>query len=351
MALTSSVALCAYNGEAFLFQQLESISRQTVLPDELIVCDDGSVDSTLDILNRFKATAPFDVQIIQNPTKLGVNQNFSQAILRCTKDIVFICDQDDVWDPDRIEKTLFRFEEDDSRMVVCAPSRYIDGNNVPVFDEKMRETQKIREQYCNKLAHGYLTANNMQPDGGCSMTLCQTFVHQIFPMPDKIGYDTWISCIVPFLGVNYYVFNEPLFSHRFHESNYSWSVKNQLFDPKIALARAKRENAKFYRRSVKNYLNCVNVYERALQLSENFPERFTDLTQRAQRKQELLDYINYHKFRQENRQHFFRCLKRSLTGENRSLYNQRPQPAASFLYDLFWGGIRLPLSFLRYRRG
>lgn len=351
MVLTSSIALCTYNGEAFLLQQLESISRQTVLPDELIICDDGSVDSTMDILNRFKATAPFDVQIIQNSTNLGVNQNFSQAILHCSKDIIFICDQDDVWDSDRIEKTLFRFEEDESRMVVCSPSYYIDRNNSLIFDEKMLKTQEIRAQYFNKFSNGYLTENNMQPEGGCSMTMRRTFAHQIFPLPDKIGYDIWISCMVPFLGVKYYVFNEPLFSHRFHESNYSWSVKNQLFDPQIALARVKKENAKFYRRSVKKYLNCLNLYEYALHLSETFPGRFTDLRQREQRKQELLDYINYHKFRQENRQHFFRCLKRSLTGENRSLYKQRPQPLAAFLYDLFWGVIRFPFSLLQCSQG
>ena len=61
-APTLSVAMCTYNGELYLREQLDSIAAQTRLPDELVVCDDGSVDRTVAILDGFAATAPFPVQ-------------------------------------------------------------------------------------------------------------------------------------------------------------------------------------------------------------------------------------------------------------------------------------------------
>jgi len=58
-----SVAMCTYNGELFLPEQLESIARQTVLPNELIICDDNSTDATLRILKDFQEKSPFNLKI------------------------------------------------------------------------------------------------------------------------------------------------------------------------------------------------------------------------------------------------------------------------------------------------
>lgn len=92
-----SVAMATYNGERFLREQLESLARQSVLPAELIVCDDGSTDGTLDILRQFAESAPFRVEIHRNETRLGSGFNFLGALGRCTGDLVGFCDQDDVW--------------------------------------------------------------------------------------------------------------------------------------------------------------------------------------------------------------------------------------------------------------
>ena len=92
-----SVAMATYNGERFLQKQLDSLARQTLLPFELVVCDDGSTDGTLEILRRFATTAPFRVRIYQNETRLGPGFNFLSALSRCSGDLVAFCDQDDVW--------------------------------------------------------------------------------------------------------------------------------------------------------------------------------------------------------------------------------------------------------------
>ena len=93
---TVSVALCTYNGERFLQEQLDSIAMQTWTPDEVVVGDDGSSDSTLEILERWKQSVPFSVRIERNERNLGFAKNFESTLSRCTGDVVFLCDQDDV---------------------------------------------------------------------------------------------------------------------------------------------------------------------------------------------------------------------------------------------------------------
>ena len=92
-----SVAMATYNGERFLQEQLDSLAQQTLLPFELVVCDDGSADGTVEILRRFATTAPFPVRIYQNETRLSPGFNFLSALRRCSGDLVAFCDQDDVW--------------------------------------------------------------------------------------------------------------------------------------------------------------------------------------------------------------------------------------------------------------
>ena len=100
---TISVALCTYNGERFLAEQLASIASQTRLPDELICCDDGSTDGTVAVLESFAATVPFPVRIVRNERNLGSNENFAQAIFLCQGELIALCDQDDRWLPRRLE--------------------------------------------------------------------------------------------------------------------------------------------------------------------------------------------------------------------------------------------------------
>ena len=91
-----SVVLCVYNGALFLKQQLDSISLQTIQPDELIISDDCSVDTTIDIAHEFKKVAKFPVTIIKNNINLGFFKNFELAASAAKYDIVFLSDQDDI---------------------------------------------------------------------------------------------------------------------------------------------------------------------------------------------------------------------------------------------------------------
>jgi glycosyltransferase involved in cell wall biosynthesis len=82
-AFSVSVAMATYNGAAFLDAQLASIAAQTRTPDELVVCDDGSSDGTVEIVERFARRAPFAVRLIRNEQRLGYGENFMKAARHC----------------------------------------------------------------------------------------------------------------------------------------------------------------------------------------------------------------------------------------------------------------------------
>jgi glycosyltransferase involved in cell wall biosynthesis len=112
MTATISIALCTYNGERFLSRQLASIRQQTIPPYELVVCDDCSTDGTIEILRAFAASVAFPVRITRNEHNLGFVANFQQAIRLCQGDLIALCDQDDIWYPIRLERSLEEFTGD-----------------------------------------------------------------------------------------------------------------------------------------------------------------------------------------------------------------------------------------------
>jgi glycosyltransferase involved in cell wall biosynthesis len=109
-----SIALAAYNGSAHIAEQLESFLAQTRQPDELVIVDDCSSDGTVGIVEVFAEVAPFPVEILVNDKNIGYAQNFGVALSRCSGDLVFLSDQDDVWFPDKIETIIGHLENDTS---------------------------------------------------------------------------------------------------------------------------------------------------------------------------------------------------------------------------------------------
>lgn len=116
--LTISVAMATYNGARFIKEQLDSFARQTLLPTELVACDDGSNDGTLEILNQFAAKAPFPVRIYRNEARLGYRGNFLHALELCRGDLVAFSDQDDVWLPDKLTVCAGEFESESTHVTM-----------------------------------------------------------------------------------------------------------------------------------------------------------------------------------------------------------------------------------------
>jgi len=122
-----SIAMTTFNGALHLRQQLDSFLAQVRQPDELVVCDDVSHDETLQILRQFKQEAPFAVHIHVNASNLGFTANFSNAMQRCSGDIVFLSDQDDVWEPHKISRVLEGFYAHPDVVLTVHDGKLVDG--------------------------------------------------------------------------------------------------------------------------------------------------------------------------------------------------------------------------------
>ena len=135
-----SIAMATYNGARFLVEQLESFAVQSRLPDELVVCDDASTDDTVEILEAFMARAPFPVHIHLNQANVGYIKNFEKVLSLCEGDIIFLSDQDDVWESNKLEVIEKEFANPEVGMV------YADA---AVVDENLNALDKTMWQYVN----------------------------------------------------------------------------------------------------------------------------------------------------------------------------------------------------------
>jgi glycosyltransferase involved in cell wall biosynthesis len=124
-----SVAMCTYNGERFLSQQLDSIAKQTRPPDELVVCDDKSTDQTVEMIRSFAASANCSVKVFANHKNVGFIANFERAIQLCTGDLIALSDQDDSWYPMRLERCEQEFAARPEVGLVFSDADIIDGQD------------------------------------------------------------------------------------------------------------------------------------------------------------------------------------------------------------------------------
>ncbi len=127
-----SIAVTTYNAGPWLAGQLESFVRQTLPPDQVVICDDGSTDGTIDAVRAFARSAPFEVQVVCNPENLTTTPNFAQAVSLCRGEFIFFADQDDVWHEDKIETLVGVLEADPEAGAVFSNGRVVDESLAPL---------------------------------------------------------------------------------------------------------------------------------------------------------------------------------------------------------------------------
>lgn len=147
--MTVGVAVALYNGSKFIRIQLDSIRNQTLAPDRVIMCDDGSVDGTVDIVRAYieEYNLQDKWQIIVNKCNLGYARNFYKAMKLCQTDLIFLCDQDDIWCNNKIEKMTEIMKNHDEISVLASKFGMIDADgNVMhgLLEKKSKETGEIK---------------------------------------------------------------------------------------------------------------------------------------------------------------------------------------------------------------
>ena len=121
--------MATYNGARFIDAQLDSIGRQRLPPDELVVTDDGSTDDTVALVERFAACARFPVRIHRNPRRLNYRDNFMHNASLCRSDLIAFSDQDDVWHEDKLQRAAALF--DDAEILLVHHDAHVVRDGMP----------------------------------------------------------------------------------------------------------------------------------------------------------------------------------------------------------------------------
>lgn len=216
-----SVALATYNGEKFIEKQLNSLLNQTVSPNEVIICDDCSTDNTVAIIKEFiNKNNLKNWYVYDSLENLGFKKNFYKAISQCTGDIIFTCDQDDIWCEEKIEKIISFFENHPNTKAVSSSFSLIDE-----FDKRIEKNSENNyglvkidnSQLFKKISLKEITHSNISP--GCTAAF-KGEVAQGFLKNSKniLPHDYEINIIAASLGGLYFI-NEKLIKYRIHSNN------------------------------------------------------------------------------------------------------------------------------------
>ncbi|CAB3803538.1 glycosyltransferase [Pararobbsia alpina] len=133
-----SVAMAAYNGEAYIREQLDSIAKQTLLPDELVITDDSPDRLTEDAINAFKVTSPVRIDYYRNETRQGFPENFFKAIGLCKGELIAFADQDDVWMPRKLELMTAQFADPEVMLVT---------HKVTIVDSQLKVKEDLDDNH------------------------------------------------------------------------------------------------------------------------------------------------------------------------------------------------------------
>jgi glycosyltransferase involved in cell wall biosynthesis len=188
-----SVALCTYNGEKYLAQQLDSILVQTITPFELVIADDCSTDGTLDLIKKKSEETSIPVRLLRSKSNVGVKANFEKAISECSGEYIALADQDDIWQRDKLQIFAQAILDSDRSVPTLF---YADPALIGSSGEELQGSFLSRARIEPPVVDYWklLATRNFAP--GCCTVFDRTMVKQLLPFPEQaIIHDWWINLL------------------------------------------------------------------------------------------------------------------------------------------------------------
>ena len=212
-----SVALCSYNGEKYIHQQIDSILSQTHRPSEIVVCDDGSTDRTPEILAEYQKQYPEIFRIHFNEINLRSVKNFEKAISLCSKAIIFLSDQDDIWAENKAEK-IVSFLDNHAEIDAVATNGFCIDENGAVHEKYSLWDAPVFLKGKGKSIDYFEIILHCNIATGASMAFRAAIKPEIIPFPVLKDYhhDEWIALNAARKG-RFEFLNDKLFYYRTHQ--------------------------------------------------------------------------------------------------------------------------------------
>lgn len=222
MSLSTSIVLCTYNGARFLEAQWESLLAQSRLPDEIVVRDDGSADTTwalLESLSRRAGMRGVPVRLVRNARNLGYVANFQAALQDATGDVLLLCDQDDVWHSDKLARLAGQFERRSGLLLLCSDARRIDAGGVGLH-RSLFEVLKVSRGELRRIhaGQGFGVLLRRSLATGATMALRRSLLSDALPIPPGWVHDEWLAIIAAALA-GFDCVEQPLIDYRQHGEN------------------------------------------------------------------------------------------------------------------------------------
>ncbi|RIJ41460.1 glycosyltransferase family 2 protein [Pontibacter oryzae] len=265
-----TVVIATYNGARFLEAQLNSVYGQSYKNIEVIVCDDRSDDATHEVLQHYASVHGLKYYI--NQEKLGVVQNFAKGMKLASGMYLALCDQDDVWLPEKLQLSLAKMNDLEANAPAGTPALVY--TDLQVVNEDLNCICPSYWQYM-QLNPNYKQLNRVLVENvvtGCTALINRPLLDQAQPMPpEALMHDVWLTLVATCFGQTGYV-NKPLVLYRQHGRNVVGAARENRAQKLVKLYRKMRQGKlrllndeiaqadSFY----KKYLNQLSLEDRKI---------------------------------------------------------------------------------------
>ena len=262
-----SIVIATYNGEKYIKEQLQSLLNQTMQPDEVIIHDDGSTDSTVAIIQEFIKKNELENWCVNiNSVNKGWKKNFHDLLCQASGDIIFMCDQDDIWVKDKIESMYNAMVRNPKILCLIGRDSAIDakGKKIEIEENESGEIKKI-EYTSNFFRKTYR---------GCAMCISKEVLQIYKKMKcNYVGHDH-VCAHIALMKEGMYEMEKVVIYHRYHGENATASKNGKNFGCSTLDARIRimQEDIKYFtklkeqlfvleeqKKDIQNYVQCLKM--------------------------------------------------------------------------------------------
>lgn len=316
-----SIAVCTYNGEKFLKEQLDSLVNQTYPNLEINVFDDCSNDRTWEILKEYADKYDF-FNAYKNPKNLGYVKNFEKAITSSNGEYIALSDQDDVWDLDKIQ---IQIEAIGDHLLLYHDSELIEDNGKEVG----KHMSDIINLYHGDQPEAFVLHNCVS---GHSCLIKRELLPHILPFKEGFFHDHWMAYVAANVGSIGYV-DKSLVKYRQHRD-----TNTDILGKRLKKNKGYHEN-----RDVKRLHRELKWLKRCAEYPNNKNPKFINkLTHLFEERMNAFVSFGYASFLFKHRDLILYMQKRSVSSKNSFIYKQ----IWGLKAKLLWGKIFDVKSFI-----
>lgn len=258
------ILLATYNGEKYLQKQLDSIKNQTYKNWTLKIVDDCSLDRTKEILENFKKENPLnDIEIYYNKINEGHCLTFFKLLEASKGEIIFFCDQDDIWYPKKIQRALNIVKEKQNAILYHTDQKVIDAQERIIFNSSM---ERLKNSFIKFDLIDYISSNNVT---GCTICINKKLKEKILKLDKqvikKIRYHDWAFAIIAKLYGEIYYDNFISMDYRLHLENASIKIKRNKFEKLCNIKKRIKSKVSTYNQ----FYEILNYYKTKEELKTN----------------------------------------------------------------------------------